>query len=71
MDDIKNFYFYCQDKNISAKRLKNTLALLKQFLQYAKDNGFTQKICDFQVKRLSAKNEFDLNRVIFEQGATI
>jgi len=69
MDDVKDFFFYCQDKNISAKRLKNTLALLNQLLHYAKDNGFTDKICNFQVRRLNSKNEFNLGRVTFQKGA--
>lgn len=69
INDIKEFYLYCQNKNLSSKRVKNTMALLKQILQYAKNNGFTKTVCDFQVKRLSAKNEYSLNRIIFEEGA--
>ncbi len=66
VEDIKDFFLCCKSKNMSARRLKNTLALLRQLLCYAKDNGFTNQVCNFQVKRISAKNEFDLNRVIFE-----
>ena len=65
-EDIKNFYLYCESKNLSPKRLKNTLALLKQLLQYAKDKGYIENFCNFQVKRLTTKNEFSLNRVIFQ-----
>lgn len=36
------------------------MALLKQILKYAKDNGFTKNNFDFQVKRLSAKNDFNI-----------
>jgi len=67
-DDIMGFFYYCQEKQLSPKRIKNTLALLKQFLSYAKNNGFIDNTCNFQVKRLSVKNEFDLNRVTFERG---
>ncbi len=69
-EDIIGFYECCMQKNMSAKRIKNALALLKQFMQYAKDNGFTATICQFQVKRLSAKNEFNLNRIVFENGVS-
>lgn len=68
MEDIKGFFLYCENKNLSAKRLKNILTLLKQFLKYVKNNGFTNNIFDFQVQRLNTKNEFNLNRIIFENG---
>lgn len=63
---IKGFFNYCSNKKLSSRRIKNTLALLKQFLQYAKDKGLTDISYNFQVKRLTSKNEFDLSRVIFE-----
>lgn len=46
--------------NHNGIRFKNTMALLKQILKYAKDNGFTKNNFDFQVKRLSAKNDFNI-----------
>lgn len=65
-NEITRFYQYCNNKNMSSKRLKNTLALLKEFLQFAKDKGLTNFTCDFQVRRLTSKNEFNLSRVIFK-----
>lgn len=65
---IKNFYIYCEEKSLTPIRFKNTMALLKQILKYAKDNGFTKNNFDFQVKRLSAKNEFNINQILFKQG---
>lgn len=67
-DTIKDFYIYCEEKSLTPIRFKNTMALLKQILKYAKDNGFTKNNFDFQVKRLSAKNEFNINQILFKQG---
>lgn len=67
-DIIKDFYIYCEEKSLTPIRFKNTMALLKQILKYAKDNGFTKNNFDFQVKRLSAKNEFNINQILFKQG---
>lgn len=67
-DTIKDFYLYCEEKSLTPIRFKNTMALLKQILKYAKDNGFTKNNFDFQVKRLSAKNEFNINQILFKQG---
>lgn len=67
-DTIKNFYIYCEEKSLTPIRFKNTMALLKQILKYAKDNGFTKNNFDFQVKRLSVKNEFNINQILFKQG---
>lgn len=67
-DTIKDFYIYCEEKLLTPIRFKNTMALLKQILKYAKDNGFTKNNFDFQVKRLSAKNEFNINQILFKQG---
>ena len=40
-------------------------ALLKQVLNYANDKGFTKNTFNFQVKRLTPRNEFSLNRIVF------
>ena len=62
---IKDFYKYCEEKDLSPRRFKNTLALLKQVLNYANDKGFTNNTFNFQVKRLTPKNEFSLSRIVF------
>jgi hypothetical protein len=69
INDVMGFFIYCQDKNLSEKRIKNVMALLRQILHYAKDKGFSEKVCDFQVRRLSEKNKFDISRIIFAEGA--
>ena len=62
---IKDFYRYCEEKDLSPRRFKNTMALLKQVLNYANNNGFTNNRFHFQVKRLTLRNEFNLSRIVF------
>lgn len=64
--DITDFYNFCISRGLSPRRTKNTLALLKQLLMYCKNRGWIKTCCDFQVKRLTSKNEFSMNRIIFE-----
>ena len=66
MDDIKAFYASCKTRNLGHRRLKNTLTQLNQLLKYCKSQGLVSKCCSFQVKRLDEKNEFSMNRIIFE-----
>lgn len=64
--DIKEVYRMCKLRHLKPRRIKNTLALLNQLLKYFQNLGYIDKTCSFQVKRLTAKNEFSLNRVVFE-----
>ena len=64
--DIADFYNFCVSRGLSPRRTKNTLALLKQLLMYCKNRGWVKTCCDFQVRRLTSKNEFSINRIIFE-----
>ena len=66
IDDIKAFYANCKTRNLGHRRLKNTLTQLNQLLKYCKSQGLVSKCCSFQVKRLNEKNEFSMNRIIFE-----
>lgn len=65
IDDIKSFYVECKNRNLCAKRIKNTLALLNQLLKYYQNRGIISKKCVFQVKRLTDKNQFDESRILF------
>lgn len=67
IDDIKCFYISCKTRNLGHRRLKNTLTQLNQLLKYCKSQGLVSKCCSFQVKRLNEKNEFSMNRIIFEE----
>lgn len=65
IEDIKSFYVECKNRNLCAKRIKNTLALLNQLLKYYQNKGIISKKCVFQVKRLNDKNKFDIDRIVF------
>ena len=65
VEDIKSFYVECKNRNLCAKRIKNTLALLNQLLKYYQNKGIIAKKCEFQVKRITDKNNFDINRIVF------
>ena len=65
IEDIKSFYVECKNRNLCAKRIKNTLALLNQLLKYYQNKGIIAKKCEFQVKRITDKNNFDINRIVF------
>ena len=62
---IKSFYVECKNRNLCAKRIKNTLTLLNQLLKYYQNRGIISKKCVFEVKRITDKNNFDINRIIF------
>jgi hypothetical protein len=66
MNDIKNFYLYCSNQNLKPRRIKNSLALLNQLLKYFRQLGYIKNNPNFQVKRLTDKNQFSINRIIFE-----
>ena len=65
IEDIKSFYVECKNRNLCAKRIKNTLALLNQLLIYYQNLGIIDRKCVFQVRRLSDKNKFYMNSIIF------
>ncbi len=65
-ETIIRFYKCCRRRCIGERRLKNTLALLNQLIKYYQNLGVIDKTCNFQVKRLTVKNQFSINRIIFE-----
>ena len=65
-DDIKEVYNICQVRGLQYRRIKNTLALLNQLIKYFQNLGIIERKCVFQVKRLTDKNKFSINRIIFE-----
>lgn len=64
--DIQSFYYFCKGRNLPPKVLKNTLALLNQMIKYFQNLGIIDKTCNFQVRRLSDKTNFTVDRIIFE-----
>lgn len=63
-NDIQEFYYFCKNRNLSPKVLKNTLALLNQIIKYFQNLGIIDKTCNFQVRRLSNKTNFTVDRII-------
>lgn len=64
--DIQKFYYFCKGRNLPSKVLKNTLALLNQMIKYFQNLGVIERTCNFQVRRLSDKTDFTLDRIILE-----
>jgi|InofroStandDraft_1065614.scaffolds.fasta_scaffold00013_200 hypothetical protein len=67
-EDIKRFYTICKRRGMGERRLKNSLALLNQILKYCKRENLAKTNCEFQVRRLTDKNKFSINRIIFEEN---
>lgn len=65
-DEIKVVYNACLSRGLKPRRIKNTMALLNQLIKYFQNLGIIERTCNFQVKRLTDKNKFGINRIIFE-----
>lgn len=65
-NDVYEFYYFCKSRNLPPKVLKNTLALLNQMIKYFQNLGIIDRTCNFQVRRLSDKTNFTVDRIIFE-----
>ncbi len=65
-NDVHEFYYFCKSRNFPPKVLKNTLALLNQMIKYFQNLGIVNRTCNFQVRRLSDKTKFTVDRIIFE-----
>lgn len=64
--DVQDFYYFCKNRKLPPKVLKNTLALLNQMIKYFQNLGIIDRTCNFQVRRLSDKTNFTVDRIIFE-----
>jgi len=51
--DIESFRKCMQHKQISERRIKNILTLLNQIIKYFQNEGYIDKICVFEVKRIA------------------
>lgn len=51
--DIENFRKTMQNKKISERRIKNILTLLNQIIKHFQNNGYIDKTCVFEVKRIA------------------
>ena len=53
IQDILNFRKYLQNNKVSERRIKNIFALLNQIIKHFQNEGFIDKTCVFEVKRIS------------------
>ena len=51
--DIHNFKKYLQENKVSERRIKNILALLNQIIKHFQNEGYIDKTCTFEVKRIA------------------
>ena len=64
-DEIIAVYNACLSRGLKPRRIKNTMALLNQLIKYFQNLGIIERKCTFQVKRLTDKNKFSINRITF------
>lgn len=53
IQDIINFKKYMQENRVSERRIKNILCLLNQIIKHFQGEGYIDKTCVFEVKRVS------------------
>ena len=53
IQDIQNFRKYLHENKVSECRIKNILALLNQIIKHFQNEGYIDKICIFEVKRIA------------------
>ena len=53
IQDIQNLKKYLQENKVSERRIKNILALLNQIIKYFQHEGYIDKTCAFEVKRIA------------------
>ena len=51
--DAHNFKKYLQENKVTEPRIKNILALLNQIIKYFQNEGYIEKTCIFEVKRIA------------------
>lgn len=51
--DIENFKKYMQENGISERRIKNILTLFNQIIKHFQNEGYIDKTCVFEVKRVT------------------
>ena len=51
--DVQSFKRHLQENKVTGPRIKNILALLNQILKYFQNEGYIEKTCVFEVKRIA------------------
>ena len=53
VQDLQSFKKYLQENKVSELRIKNILALLNQIMKYFQNEGYIEKTCVFEVRRIT------------------
>lgn len=53
VQDIQKFKKYMKENKVSERRIKNILCLLNQIIKYFQNEGYINKTCVFEVKRVA------------------
>ena len=53
VQDVQEFKTFMQTNKISERRIKNILTLLNQIIKYFQNEGYINKTCIFEVKRIA------------------
>src|SRR5574344_128725 len=70
-EDVANFKKYLQEKKISEHRIKNILTLLNQVIKYFQNEGYIERTCIFEVKRLEKIPKREIQILTAEQLAKL
>ncbi|MDD3237341.1 MAG: hypothetical protein PHV37_04515 [Candidatus Gastranaerophilales bacterium] len=69
--DVQNFKLFMQNNKISERRIKNILALLNQIIKHFQNEGYIERTCVFEVKRLEKIPKREVQILTPEQLAKI
>ena len=53
VQDMQDFKKYMQENKVSEPRIKNILTLLNQIIKYFQNEGYIERTCVFEVKRIA------------------
>ena len=53
VQDVQNFKKHMQENKVSEHRIKNILTLLNQIIKHFQNEGYIEKTCIFEVKRIA------------------
>lgn len=67
IQDIQKFKKYLQENKVSERRIKNILALLNQIIKYFQNEGYIDKTCVFEVKRIGNISKRQIQILTSEQ----
>jgi hypothetical protein len=71
VNDVGKFKNYLQEKKISERRIKNILTLLNQAIKYLQNEGYIERTCVFEVKRLEKIPKREIQILTSEQLAKL